>query len=123
MTDTPTHPPAAVRIKEALKALDAVCLLKNYYGEPRMPVERLTTFLRSVPAVRLALEAAQQEASAWEALEAWGAEDVRFLAPDEIADTWDVVITLADGQYNFDAPSRLEALTKAAEFCRAEIGK
>jgi hypothetical protein len=113
MTDTPTHPPAAVRIKEALEALRV--LRAAVTGGPMQQ--------RVLAVVESALEAAQQEASAWEALEAWGAEDVRFLAPDEIADTWDVVITLADGQYNFDAPSRLEALTKAAEFCRAEIGK
>lgn len=67
------------------------------------------------------LEAAQQEAEAWEAIEAfvndrgWGC----YVSRPAAFGTWGVRIA-GDTQVG---KTRLEALTKAATWCRAELAK
>jgi hypothetical protein len=117
MTDAPTHPPAAVRIKEALEALDEL-----HEGTSHKPGDRG----KLVHAIRLALGAAQQEADAWEAVHQWRklADAHSYCAGFDVSDGYWFWLWLDEKVLGkFTAETRLEALTKAAEFCRKELGK
>jgi hypothetical protein len=78
--------------------------------------------------VRSALEAAQQEAEAWEAIEEWCEQDKNTrdiaMGPQSRADGWYLrLLGRARKQAPFVGRDRLEALTKAAAWCRAELAK
>lgn len=71
--------------------------------------------------VRAALEAAQQEAEAWEAIETYCRERCSHLILDcEQGYDWSIVIGDPD---RISPHTRLEALTNAAAWCRAEPQK
>jgi hypothetical protein len=71
-----------------------------------------------------ALEAAQQEAEAWEAIEAWQKAGGQTRSPrlrSKSSGGYVVDLVHAVDVQRFDGSTRTEALTKAEEWCRSEL--
>lgn len=109
--------------------LHAFRVLSDIFKE-QIDLEKFPTAVAVIALVLHALESAQQENKAWESIEAWSCRPsildttVEFTPPFESETRWlctvlaaTVFVTAHYGE------SRLEALTKAAEWCRAELVK
>lgn len=111
----------SAQVKEAMAAL---VTLGNFGDGPGYNV--LDAHPEELSVIRSALEAAQQEAEAWEAIRQWSNAafgEVEVVMGERI-DEADIVLRSDDGdREDFMGDSRLEALTKAATWCRAELDK
>lgn len=110
-------------IQRAIAAVDDITTMLTDCGE--LPSDKAAL----VGAIRTALQSAAQEAQAWEAIGQWCAA----LCPREVTVTgveypanepWSVTLLLGVAfRCQFRGPTRLAALSKAAEFCRKELAK
>lgn len=107
--------------KEALAAL--ANLAKLAHAPSDYNLARHAANLSST--IRSALEAAQQEAEAWEEIEAWrkSGGDFQIFTIDAHGGNWMSRAHRLDGTFDEWSGDRLKALTKAAAWCRAEMAK
>lgn len=106
------------------QALAAVKFLTTYQG---LTSQAHTNALRSI---HEALQSAAQEQKDWRAIEAWSVEYksrtyelVHTPSADDESKAYCVALTGRMLREIMEAPTRLAALSKAAEFCRRELEK
>lgn len=113
--------------QQALAAVDGIAQIKRAQeGLERMRRESADWF-----AVKAVLDAAEQEAEAWAAIDQWQAAKpqslachVEFIGPYDGARLFQCRLHRPTGlAYAASGSTRLAALSKTAEFCRKELSK